>query len=182
MTPEKLIQQAIQLAIKLDDHSNPRKKLLTTSERNIAFHIGASLQQMIKDTDELMKYQVDVEYHRQGTDNDPKKLDGKKVVPDILVNKRGVTFEEDEEANYLYLEIKIINNFNGERNSVLPARIEGFQKDKRKLIHARSEKHYKHTAFLIFTRNGECYLEVDNIESKDSFDPLPLSQSLSTRG
>jgi hypothetical protein len=183
MTPEELIQRAIQHAIKLDDHSNPRKKLLTTSERNIAFHLGASLQQIIKDNDELMKYQVDVEYNRQGADDDPKKLDGKKVVPDILVHKRGVAFEEDKEANYLYMEIKVIDNFNGKRNSVPTARTKGFNKDKHKLMLARSEKHYKHTVFLVFNRNGECFLEIDNyIEIKDSFEPLPLSQSLSTRG
>jgi hypothetical protein len=183
MTPEELIQRAIQHAITLDDHSNPRKKLLTTSERNIAFHIGASLHQMIKDTDELTKYQVDVEYHRQGMDDDPKKLDGKKVVPDILVHKRGISSEEDEEANYLYMEIKVIDNFNGKRNSVPTARTKDFHKDKHKLMLARSEKHYKHTAFLVFNRNGGCFLEIDNyIEIKDSFGLLSLSQSLSTRG
>src|SRR5216684_4825767 len=108
MTPEELIQRAIQHAIKLDNQSNPRKKLLTTSERNIAFHIGAALKQIIRDNDEFMGYQVDVEYNRQGADDDPKKLDGENVVPDILVHKRGITFEEDKEANYLYMEIKII--------------------------------------------------------------------------
>ncbi len=77
MTPEELIHQAVEDAVRLDNQSNPRKKLLTTSERNIAFHIGAALQHIIRDKDEFMGYQVDVEYHRQGAENDPKKFDGK---------------------------------------------------------------------------------------------------------
>jgi hypothetical protein len=177
MTPEKLIQQAVEDAIKLDNQSNPRKKLLTTSERNIAFHIGAALKQIIRDNDEFMGYQVDVEYHRQGADDDPKKLDGENVVPDILVHKRGITFEEDKEANYLYMEIKIIDRFNGKRNSITSVKKAGaFNEDKHKLMLAKSEKHYKHTAFLIFNRNGECFLEIDtDSQWKDSFRLVSLT-------
>ena len=177
MTPEELIQRAIQHAIKLDNQSNPRKKLLTTSERNIAFHIGAALKQIIRDNDEFMGYQVDVEYHRQGADDDPKKLDGENVIPDILVHKRGITFEEDKEANYLYMEIKIINRFNGKRNSITNVKkAEAFNDDKHKLVLAKSEKHYKYTAFLIFNRNGECFLEIDtDSQWKDSFRLVSLT-------
>jgi hypothetical protein len=74
--------------------------------------------------------------------------------------------------------------FNGIRDSIRDNdKLTDFKHDKHKLMHARSEKHYKHTAFLVFNRNGGCFLEIDNyIEIKDSFGLLPLSQSLSTRG
>ena len=180
MTPEELIQRAIQQAIKLDDHSNPRKKLLTTSERNIAFHIGAALTHIIRDKDEFMDYQVDVEYNRQGADDDPKKLDGENVIPDILIHKRGITFEEDTEANFLYMEVKVIHRFNGTRENIRDHdKLTDFMHDKHKLLHARSEKQYIHTAFLIFNRIGECFLEIDNgSQLKDSFSLVPLTHSL----
>jgi hypothetical protein len=165
MTSEELIHQAVEEAVRLDNQSNPRKKLLTTSERNIAFHIGAALHQIIRNNDEFMGYQVDVEYHRQGADNDPKKLDGENVVPDILIHKRGITFEEDTDANYLYMEVKVINRFNGKKESIRDSdKLTDFMHDKDKLMLARLEKHYKHTAFLIFNRSGECFLEVDNTD------------------
>jgi hypothetical protein len=165
MTPEELINQAVEEALRLDNQSEPRKKLLTTSERNIAFHIGAALQHIIRDNDEFMGFQVDVEYHRQGADNDPKKLDGENVVPDILIHKRGTTNEEDIDANYLYLEVKVINRFNGKKESIRDSdKLTDFMHDKDKLMLAKSEKHYTYAAFLIFNRRGECFLEVDNTD------------------
>ncbi len=177
MRAEELIQQAIQHAIKQDYHSNPRKKLLTTSERNIAFHVGAELQHIIRDKDEFIGYQVDVEYNRQGVGDDPKKFDGENVVPDILIHKRGITFEEDTSANYLYMEVKVINRFNGIRESIRDnGKLTDFMHDKHKLMLAKSEKHYKHIAFLIFNRNGECFLEIDtDSEWTDSFRLVSLT-------
>ena len=178
MIPEELIQRAIQCAIKLDDQSNPHKKLLSTSERNIAFHIGAALNHIIRDMDEFMGYQVDVEYNRQGVGDDPKKFDGKKVVPDILIHKRGITFEKDTSSNYLYMEVKVINLFNGKRESIKDKRkLTAFRHDKYKLMLAKSEKHYKHIAFLTFNKSTECFLEIDtDDEFKDSFTRVSLSQ------
>src|SRR6266566_1811193 len=133
MTPIKLIRQAIEDAVRQDDQSNPHIRLLTTSERNIASHIRAALESVIRKGGELNGYQVDVEYNRQGEGDDPKKLDG----------------ENDSIAT--------------------AAKKDAFNKDKHKLRLAKSEKHYKHIAFLIFNRNGECFLEIDNdIEYKDS--------------
>ncbi len=171
MTPEELIKRAVEGAVRQDDQSNPHIRLLTTSERNIASHIRAALESVIRKGGELNGYQVDVEYNRQGEGDDPKKLDGENVVPDIIVHKRGITSEKDEDANYIYIEVKIIDNFDGERDSIATAaKKDAFNKDKHKLRLAKSEKHYKHIAFLIFNRNGECFLEIDNdIEYKDSF-------------
>jgi len=118
MIPGKLIQQAVEEAVRHDDQSSPHKRLLTTSERNIASHIRAALESIIRKSGELNGYQVDVEYNRQGEGNDPKRLDGDNVVPDILVHKRGITHDEDRDANYLYMEIKLIYNFNGKRGSI----------------------------------------------------------------
>ena len=176
MRPENLIQQAIEDAVRQDDQSNPHKRLLTTSERNIASHIRASIEAIIRKSSELTGYQVDVEYNRQGEDDDPKTLDGGNVVPDILIHKRGVTFEEDASANYLYMEVKVINRFNGTRDSIRDRdTTEKFRHDKHKLRLAKSEKQYKHAAFLIFDKNGECFLEIDNdIEYEDSFKDINI--------
>ncbi len=179
MTPIKLIQQAIEDAVRKDDQSSPHKKLLTTSERNIAFHIGSALEQVISEIDEFKRYQVDVEYNRQGENDDPKKLNSKRVIPDIVIHKRGLTHEDDNDANYLWIEIKMIWNFNGKRDSITNAeKKKDFHKDKHKLVLARSEKHYEHAAFLIFNRRCECFLEIDNnAEHKDAFSLLPLTQA-----
>ncbi len=63
------------------------------------------------------------------------------------------------------MEIKIIGRFNGKRTSLTSVeKAEAFYKDKHKLKFAKLEKHYKHTAYLIFNRFGECFLEVDNLD------------------
>ncbi len=177
MTPIKLIRQAVEEAVKQDDQSHSHISLLTSSERNIASHIRAALESIIRKSGELNGYQVDVEYNRQGKGDDPKKFDGKKVVPDIIVHKRGITYEEDRDANYLCVEIKVIGNFNGKKGSIPTAKGKrNFAKDKYKLVLARSEKQYKHAAFLIFNRRGECFLEIDNdAEYNDAFSLLPLT-------
>jgi len=174
MTPEKLIQQAVEEAVRRDHQSHPHISLLTSSERNIASHIRASLESIIRNSGELDGYQVDVEYNRQGEGDTPKRLGGENVVPDIIVHKRGITCEEDNDANYLFVEIKVIDNFNGERNSIRTTKgKENFDYDKHKLIFARSEKRYKHAAFLIFNQHGQCYLEIDNDAIwEDSFEPI----------
>lgn len=170
--PENLILQAIENAIRLDEYSNPRKILLTTSERNIASHIRASLELVVRKMNKFDDYQVDVEYNRQGEGDDPKKLNSKNVVPDIIIHKRGFSHQEDNNANYLYMEIKIIERFNGNRCSIEDNHevLEDFLYDKHKLILARTEKQYKHTAFLIFNKDGDAFLEIDNLSrEKDYF-------------
>lgn len=179
MTPEELIEQALKDALEQDSLLSPRKELLTTSERNIAFHIAQALTNIIENSVEFMQYQVDVEYHRQGDGGIPKKLGGENAVPDIIIHKRGITHEEDNDANYLYMEIKLINNFTGKHSSISQkSKREAFAKDKHKLMLASSEKHYQHTAFLIINRNAECFLETNtNCQKGDSFRLVAFTNS-----
>jgi hypothetical protein len=113
MTPLKLMMRSVLYAYLIDGLKEPEKDLFRTSERNIASYIRASLEIFKNINIPLSQYQVDTEYNRIGVKNTTNKMEKARVIPDIIVHKRGKTKKEIEEANYLCIEIKKIKGFNG---------------------------------------------------------------------
>lgn len=119
MKPEDFIKRGITKMLKVDKRTFPKRSLLETSERNITAHLRRHLAE-IGYSYKRKKYQIDHEYNRVGMGNIPKNLPPEclkrkngNIVPDIIVHLRGVSVSENQNANWLVIEVKKISNFNG---------------------------------------------------------------------
>ena len=83
-------------------------------------------------------YSVDMEYNRQGSEGDPKRLKGRRVRPDLIVHVRG-----SEKGNLLVVECK---KSNWSRT--------GKKADITRLKRFRQEKRYTHAAFVVLKSGG----------------------------
>ncbi len=150
MLPPKLILRSFFYSCLKDSLKKPKKKLFSTSERNIASYLRSSLEIFKNFHRSLLFYQVDTEYNRVGIKSTSKKIDykeGKKlrVIPDIIVHKRGETVKDGKDVNYLCIEIKKIRNFNGDLNSIKNREMRRrLEDDLEKLKFLRRNKNYKY--------------------------------------
>ena len=165
MKPKNFIKKGIQHMILSDKKTLPKRDLLDSSERNITAHLRSSLIRVdIKIRG--VKYQIDHEYNRKGISNKPKDLSedclkclGRRknyVVPDIIIHLRGVTWEENGNANWLVIEVKKILNFNGSIEDLKNKRNRNdLKNDLIKLICFKKDQRfqYKHAASVVFSKD-----------------------------
>ena len=163
--------------IAADKQTRPKRDLLDTSERNITAHLRNSLSK-IGFIFDRKKYQVDHEYNRKGMSDKAKDLSvdclrclGRKkgyVVPDIVIHLRGITVEENNNANWLVIEVKNIPNFTGTFECLTEKEKDDLECDLAKLrcfkIDTRFQ--YKHAASVVFSKAGKWISLDDNIERK----------------
>ncbi len=181
--PHKLIIRSLFYSCLKDALKSPKKELFSTSERNIASHIRASLE-IFKDFYEpLLHFQVDTEYNRVGVgDSAKKRLNGEhgkvRVIPDIIIHKRGESKEESKDANYLCIEIKIIKNFNGTLNDIRnKEKKRRLSDDLEKLRCFRRDKNYEYTygASIVISNPHTIFLKLNDKDYvKCSIKEVPL--------
>lgn len=165
MTPLKLMMRSVLYAYLIDGLKEPEKELFSTSERNIASYIRSSLD-IFKNIDmPLSQYQVDTEYSRIGLKNSSKRMKKTRVIPDIIVHKRGKTVKEIEEANYLCIEIKKIKGFNGDVEAIInkKKRIR-LERDLDKLIFFRGNENfrYKYGVSIVISDSHTIYFKIND--------------------
>jgi len=128
------------------------RHLLTidVSERSIAARLAMYLREYFAD------HHVDVEYNRHGEDT--KKLhdliygcdcprdrdEGKTVLPDVIVHRRGV-----DDSNLLIIEMKKSTNH------------EGVEKDRRRIRAFRKELGYRLGALVVCKTKGQSEISVE---------------------
>jgi hypothetical protein len=165
MTPLKLMMRSVLYAHLIDGLKGPEKELFSTSERNIASYIRSSLE-IFKNIDmPLSQYQVDTEYGRVGLKNASKRMRKSRVIPDIIVHKRGKTVKEIEEANYLCIKIKKINGFNGDveaiKNKKKRTRLEA-DLDKLMFFRGNENFRYKYGVSIVISDTHTIYFKIND--------------------
>ena len=124
------------------------------NERTISSHIARIIDNKLGTQD----YKVDTEYNRHG--DDIKKLNGRKVYPDILIHKR-----RTDNNNFAWIEVKKAN---------ANAEIKDIEKDRERLVDVtrqNGEYRYKYGALIIIGKdeseyNIEYYQNGKNIASQ----------------
>ena len=165
MQTEKFIENGITEMLKADKDTSLKRSLLETSERNITAHLRGHLDQ-IGCSFEGNKYQIDNDYNRIGMGNIPKNLSPeclslrKKngyVVPDIVVHLRGIEIKDNQNANWLVIEVKKIPNFTGVVENIKNKKQkENLKYDIQKLNCFKKDERfkYKQSASIVFSNNG----------------------------
>lgn len=180
MTPLKLMMRSVLYAHLIDELKEPEKELFSTSERNIASYIRSSLE-IFKNIDmPLSQYQVDTEYNRVGLKNSSKRMDKARVVPDIIVHKRGKTVKEHKEANYLCIEIKKIKRFNGDVEAItIMEKRKRLEADLDKLTFFRRSKNfrYKYGVSIVISDPHTIYFKINDEDfTRCSIKKIPISK------
>lgn len=180
MAPLKLMMRSVLYAHLIDGIKEPEKELFSTSERNIASYIRSSLE-IFKNIDmPLSHYQVDTEYSRVGLKNSSKRIEKARVIPDIIVHKRGKTVKEIEDANYLCIEIKKIKGFIGVveaiKNKKKRIRLE---RDLNKLMFFRENENFKYRygVSIVISDTHTIYFKINDEDfMRCSIKQIPLSK------
>lgn len=100
---ESLLNKALDRLYKDDSYlimiPSELAKISHVGERAIVFRFGIYLQQLLDECGIFEGYNLDCEYNRNGLD--PKFIDDKRVIPDLILHKRG-----RNDKNILILEFK----------------------------------------------------------------------------
>jgi hypothetical protein len=174
--------------IRSDKKTSPKRDLLNTSERNITAHLRSSLSEIGFVVDET-KYQIDHEYNRIGNEEDIKSLSdecfkclnkGKNyVVPDIIVHLRGITHsKKNPDANWLVIEVKKIDNFNGNVDILNQKQKKGLERDLKKLNCFKTDQRfqYRHVVSVVLSKNKVWISINKDIEDKKFCELLVIDQ------
>jgi len=140
--------------------------------------------EIVKDFYEpLLHFQVDTEYNRVGIGETAKKrlISEKRkvrVIPDIIIHKRGLLKKESEDANYLCIEINKIKNFDGNLNNIRnKKKKKRLNDDIEKLRCFRKDKNYGYTygASIVISAPHTIFLKLNDKDYvKCSIKEVPL--------
>ena len=173
MQTEDFIKNGIIKMLKADKDTSPKRSLLETSERNITAHLRGHLDQIGYSFKEN-KYQIDNDYNRMGMGNLPKNLlpeclslrkKNGYVVPDIVVHLRGIEIKDDQNANWIVIEVKKIPNFTGVVENIKNKKQkDNLKYDIQKLNCFKKDERfqYKQSALIVFSNNG-VWISFNNI-------------------
>lgn len=180
MAPLKLMMRSVLYAQLMDGLKEPEKELFSTSERNIASYVRSSLETFKNINILLSHYQVDTEYGRAGKKSDSKRMNKARVIPDIIVHKRGKTAKKYEDANYLCVEIKKIKGFNGDieaiKNKQKRRRLDA---DLDQLAFFRGDENirYKYGLSLVISDNHTIYFKINDEDfMRCSIKQIPINK------
>jgi hypothetical protein len=180
MTPLKLMMRSVLYAHLIDGIKEPEKELFSTSERNIASYIRSSLESFKNIDMPLSQYQVDTEYRRVSQKNASHRMKKARVIPDIIVHKRGKTVKEIEDANYLCIEIKKIKGFNGDIEAItITEKRNRLEADLDKLTFFRGNENfrYKYGVSIVISDPHTIYFKINDEDfMRCSIKQIPLSK------
>jgi hypothetical protein len=160
-----LLRQAIDAMLTEDAASSPAIPLLSTAERNLTARLREHLRRML----EAASLQVDHEYNRMGTGDSPKRsrILNRRIVPDIIYHERGVTADQNQSANKLAVEVKLIPEFDGALTSISKKKDrKELEKDLEKLQALSSREddfRYQNTVSVVFAQNA-VWMALDGCE------------------
>ena len=166
---KQLLNESLRMLYDTDESA--ALSVFRTNERNITAQLLYPLR--VNLLSRYDRYQIDHEYGRlkapEGTPPESKTFSDSsgqmsRGMPDIIIHKRDVRVSEDEDANLLAIEVKLLPSFSGFIGRIGNKRLkERVEKDARKLSQMKAESgkyQYRHTSLLIVTKT-EVWASID---------------------